>query len=225
MRDRERFAALLGDRNDEERDRAAEEFREIIFEGMEGMPAARDMPDLVVSAANGLSHLHRSRHSSGMERRFNGTGTFFGIKQDRSHGHFPASALPWPFPPAPASTFAKGLDFVISIFNHSADWYAHPRVRSEYVEPPFEMTLTFADGTSQLQWCNDRLWNLYRGTSVGPYVLQSLLMALERWLLEFAECEPRELDSILLRILRRSSSAALTASRGECRDCIPARIW
>ena len=51
--DRDRFAALLqGIGDDEERDRTAEDFREIIFKGMEGMPAARDMPDVVVSAAN-----------------------------------------------------------------------------------------------------------------------------------------------------------------------------
>ena len=97
------------------------------------------------------------------------------------------------------------------MFNHSADWYAHPRVREKHVEPPFEMALTFADGTSRTQWCNGRLWNLYRGTSVGPYVLQSLLMALERWLLEFAEAHPRELDAVLLHILKQSDSAALTA--------------
>ena len=105
----------------------------------------------------------------------------------------------------------EGIAFIIAVFNHSADWYAHPRVGSEYVEPPFEMTLTFADGTSRTQWCDGRLWDLYRGMSVGPYVLQSLLMALERWLLEFAEAHPRELDAILLQILKRSDSAAITA--------------
>src|SRR5262249_3568514 len=47
--------------------------------------------------------------------------------------------------------------------------------------------------------------------SVGPYVLQSLLMALERWLLEFAEARPGELDAILLHVLRQSNSGALTA--------------
>ncbi|HAI86546.1 MAG TPA: AAA family ATPase, partial [Firmicutes bacterium] len=105
----------------------------------------------------------------------------------------------------------QGLDLIISIFNHSADWYAHPRVRSDCVEPPFEIALTFADGTSRTQWCNARLWNLYRGTSVGPYVLQSLLMALELWLLEFAKAYPDALDAMLLQILKRSDSVALTA--------------
>lgn len=211
--DRERFAALLeGSRDGEERDQAAEDFREIIFESLEGMPAARDMPEAVVSAANNYllcseADLEgRWGYASDLELE-----TLFGIKHGRSHGFFPASAYRGPFLPLLRYHPRQGLDFIIGVFNHSADWYAHPRMRSEYVEPPFEITLTFADGTSRTQWCNARLWNLYRGTSVGPYVLQSLLMALERWLLEFAEARPRELDAVLLNILQRSDSAALTA--------------
>jgi hypothetical protein len=211
--DRERFAALLrGSRGDKERERAAEDFPKIIFEGLEGMPAARDMPELVVSAANDYllcSEADLRRERSSMSDLH--LETLFGIRHGRSHGFFPASAYRGPFPPLLQHHPREGLAFIISVFNHSAEWYAHPRARSEYVEPPFEMMLTFTDGTSRTQWCNTRLWNLYRGTSVGPYVLQSLLMALERWLLEVAEARPRELDGVLMNILQRSNSAALTA--------------
>jgi hypothetical protein len=212
--DRERFAALLrGSRDGEERDRAAEDFREIIFKGPEGMSAARDMPNLFVSVAN--DYLLCSEADLRREWGYAGDlelETLFGIKHGRSFDFFPASAYRGPFLPLLRHHPREGITFIIEVFNHSADWYAHPRVRSEpIIEPPLEMTLTFADGTSRTQWCNARLWNLYRGTSVGPYVLQSLLMALERWLLEFAETHPRELDEVLLQILKRSDSVALTA--------------
>ena len=104
----------------------------------------------------------------------------------------------------------KALDFFVNVFNHSADWYAHPRVHDP-LEPAWEIELAFADGTTQKHWGNPRLWNLYRGTSVGPGVLQSLLMALEKWLLEFASKYPGQLDAILMDTLRRSESAALDA--------------
>jgi hypothetical protein len=43
--DRDSFAELLQSRcHDEVRNRAKEDFREIFIEGMEAMPAARDMP-------------------------------------------------------------------------------------------------------------------------------------------------------------------------------------
>ncbi len=211
---REGFAALLrGSRDGEERDRAAEDFREIIFKGLEGMSAARDMPDLFISVAN--DYLLCSEADLRQEWGYTGDvelETLFGIKRGRSHDFFPPSAYRGPFLPLLRHHPREGITFIIGVFNHSTDWYAHPRVRSGHtIEPPFEMALTFADGTSRTQWCNARLWNLYRGTSVGPYVLQSLLMALERWLLEFAETHPRELDAVLLDILQRSDSAALTA--------------
>lgn len=211
--DRERFATLLqGSRDGEERDRTAEDFREIIFEGLEGMPAARDMPKLVVSAATDylLSSEAdlQSEWSSGSSLDLE---TLFGIKEYRSPGFSPASAYRGPFLPLLRFHPHEGLGFIIAVFNHSADWYAHPRLEEDVVEPPFEITLTFEDGTARTQWCNARLWNLYRGTSVGPDVLQCLLMALERWLLEFAETRPRELDAVLLHILQLSDSAALTA--------------
>jgi hypothetical protein len=222
--DPERFAALLkGGHKDEERHRAAGEFRAIIFEGLDGIPAARDMPDLVVAVAKKYlllteEKLKTSRWGYGGSLELE---PLFGIKEGRSHDFFPASAYRGPFLPLLRHHPGDGLAFIIAVFNHSGDWYAHPRVRSEYVEPPVQMSPTFADGTTRAQWCNDRLWNLYRGTSVGPNVLQSLLMALERWLLEFAESRPRESDGVLLHILRQSDSAALTAVVASAATAFP----
>ena len=211
--DRDRFAALLeGNQDAEGRDYTVEEFRKVIFEGMDGTPAARDMPELAVSVAK--SYLLCSESDLQQEWNYGGSlelEPLFGIKSDMSFGFFPASAYRSLFLPLLRHHPREGLAFIIEVFNHSAEWYAHPRVRSDSVEPPFEITLTFADGTSRKQWCNGRLWNLYRGVSVGPNVLQSILMALEHWLLESAEAHPHELDRILIDILQKSDSTALTA--------------
>ena len=73
------------------------------------------------------------------------------------------------------------------------------------------MTLSFPDGTIKKQWCNSRLWNLYRGTSVGPHSLQSFLMALESWLLAYAKRFPASLDETLVHILKENTCGAITA--------------
>jgi hypothetical protein len=156
--DPERFAALLkGGRKDEERHRTAGEFRAIIFNGLDGIPAARDVPDLVVAVAK--KYLMLTEENLKSSRRWGYGGSMeleplFGIKEGRSHGFFPASAYRGPFLPLLQHHPREGLAFIIAVLNHSADWYAHPRVRSEYVEPPVEVSLTFADGTSRPQWCN-----------------------------------------------------------------------
>jgi len=111
-----------------------------------------------------------------------------------------------PFPNHPD----KALGFLAQVFNHSANWYTDPRFAGP-LEPAWEIELTFADGTTRKQWGNPRLWNLYRGTSVGPHVLQSLLMASESWLLEYSKNYPKQLDSVLVDILRRSESVSLSA--------------
>jgi hypothetical protein len=211
--DRDRFIALLHGRQDgEKRVRATEGFVRMIFNGMEGWAAARDLPDVVASTATKYllcteSDLQRDwAFGSDMELEL-----LFGIKMGRSHDFFPASAYRSPLLAILRKHPMKGVSFVIAIFNHSADWYAKPRVPSMYVEEPFEIELTFSGGTTKKQWCNDRLWKLYRGFSVGPYVLQSLLMALEKWLLEFAVSNVALLDKTLLHLLKKSDSAAITA--------------
>jgi hypothetical protein len=205
-----RFITLLEEGDDERRDRIGDEFRKMVFAEMEGMAAARDLPDLVVSAATDYllcseNDLQKSRYrgwSPDLE-------IIFGLHGGLRHDYFPPSAYRGPLLALLRSHPRKGIDFVTKVFNHSAEWYAHPRV-SPTIEPPFEMELKFSDGTTQEQWGN-ALWNWYRETSVGPYVLQSFLMALERWLFEVAEAHPQELGLILLNILRGSESAALTA--------------
>lgn len=210
--DPEGFASLLQGSPDAERDRTVADFREIIFEGLDGMPAARDMPEIIVSVTR--DHLMCSEEAIEDSSPYHGgleLESLFGINFGRSHDFFPASAYRGPFLALLMHHQDQGLDLIVDILNRSADWYAHPRVPSRHIERPFEITLTFADGTSRKQWCNERLWNLYRGTSVGPYVLQSLLMAMERALLEFASEHETELDSVLLGILRTADTAALTA--------------
>ena len=210
--DHDRFAALLsGNQETEKRDRTTEEFRKIIFEGMDGAPAARDMPELVVSAAK--DYLLCSEADLQQEWRHGrplGRELLFGIKPTMSYGFLPASAYHGPFLTLLRHHRREGLGLIIEVFNHSAEWYAQRIVQSEYVEPHFDITLTFTDGTSRKQWCDRKFWHLYRGMS-GPYVLQSILMALEHWLLELAEARPHELDRILIDILQKSDSAALTA--------------
>jgi hypothetical protein len=212
--DRERFERLLrGEHNNRNnrRNRLSAELQDIIFAGMEGIPAARDVPDVLVSVLreNVLCTESDLRgelgYPSSLELEIE-----FGLKPGLRHDYFPASAYRTPVLPLLRHHFRMGLDFLIQVFNHSAEWYAHPRVKDR-IEPPFEMEMKFGAGSSQKQWCNPRLWNWYRGTSVGPYILQSYLMALERWLMEFAKAQPTMLDSVLLDIMRRSESGALTA--------------
>jgi hypothetical protein len=212
--DAARFEAILWGHVEEgeRRDPVADDLRELIYLGMDGIPAARDLPDLIVSV--GADYLLASEVDIRNKYRYSlgplDVDLYFGIKVGLRHDSHPASAWRGPWRYLLRDHPRKGLDFIIKVFNHSADWYAHPRLPHR-LEPPWEVELTFADGSTRKQWANGRLWGLYRGTSMGPPVLESLLMALESWLLEFGKDKPAELDAVLVDILRRSDSATLAA--------------
>jgi hypothetical protein len=214
--DAARFEATLRGHIDIEerrrRDVVAEDFRELIYMGIDGMPAARDLPDVIISI--GADYLLASEENIDDERRYARRSLdidlYFGIKAGRRHNSFPPSALRGPWVALLRYHTEKALDFYIRVFNHSADWYAHQRLLDP-LEEAWEVELTFADGTTRRQRLNRRLWGLYRGMSVGPHPLESMLMALETWLLEVSRQKPEVLDGILIDILRRSDNAAIAA--------------
>ncbi|BDD93767.1 hypothetical protein PanNE5_32070 [Pandoraea sp. NE5] len=208
-----RFEAVLRGqvRERRRRDPVAEEFRDILLAGLDGAPAARDLPDLLISVAlDTLLATEEYLRAEPYGRSSIDVDLCFGIKEHLRHDFFPASAFRGPWINLLTNHPRKGLNFLIQVFNHSAEWYAHPRLDAP-LEAAWEVELTFANGTTRKQWVNPRLWGLYRGMSVGPYSLQSLLMAFEKWLLDYAESHPEGLDAVLLEILQRSDSSALAA--------------
>jgi len=193
------------------RDPVAEEFRDLLLAGVDGVATARSLPDLLISVTLGaFLATEEDLRKDPYGRSPTDVNLYFGIKAHLRHGFFPASASRGPWISLLMHHPRKGLDFLIQVFNHSAEWYAHPRLRDR-LEPAWEVELTFADGTTRKQWVNPRLWCLYRGMTVGPDVLQSLLMAFEKWLLDYAQSHPEGLDAVLLEVLERSHSAALAA--------------
>ncbi|MFA6309939.1 MAG: hypothetical protein WC681_00585 [Sterolibacterium sp.] len=208
-----RFEAVLRGqiREGRRRDPVAEEFRDILLAGLDGAPAARDLPDLLISVAlDTFLATDEYLRAKPYGRSSIDVDLYFGIKDHLRHDFILASAFRGPWISLLKHHPRKGLDFLIQVFNHSAEWYAHPRLHDR-LEPAWEVELTFANATTRKQWVNPRLWGLYRGITVGPYVLQSLLMAFENWLLDYARSHPDGLDAVLLEILQRSDSAALAA--------------
>jgi len=211
--ERQRFEQMLSSagRSRRDRNRAAEELQDIVFAGpaYESLPAARDTAKVLTETLRNqlLCTDDDLREELGWSSSMD-LELYFGLRE--RHDCFPASAYRTPMLMLLRQHPRIALDFIIDVFNHVADWYAHPRV-PERLEPAFEVELKFPNGNTKKQWCNGRLWNLYRGTSVGPYVLQSYLMALERWLYELAKQVPGGLDAILLDLLTRSDNGAIAS--------------
>ncbi|MBE7491070.1 MAG: hypothetical protein HS108_04855 [Planctomycetes bacterium] len=182
-----------------------------IWSSSSGSIVCRDLPDLTLEVANyllqptgeGLEHYRRSGHLE--------IDALFGLNHDMHHACFPSSAVQGPFWNLLTVHPERGLKFVLSLLNRSAQHYAeHPDPRG-YVVPPREIELRCPDGTKLRQWANDLLWGLYRAISVGPDVLQSALMALEKWLLLLGDAKDTTLPARLMEVLKGSNNVAATA--------------
>lgn len=77
-----------------------------------------------------------------------------------------------------------GLKFVTEVINYSIDFYV--KTECDYKHKFTEIEIELNDGTKVKQWAAWELWAAYRGSSVTHYAIESLLMSLEKYLLETA---------------------------------------
>ncbi|TCS35681.1 AVAST type 4 anti-phage nuclease Avs4 [Reinekea marinisedimentorum] len=133
---------------------------------------------------------------------------YFGIEHI-SQDYFPASAYQTPIYSLLGANLYKTLDFIIEFSNYAAEKYVNSSLSvNEYETVPVWIN----EGTMADQYMSNRLWCVYRGTQVNSDILESINMALEKFLIERGKNTPNEtLEKILLSILSRSNSAILTS--------------
>lgn len=195
--------AIRLDRNDS----LSREFADHLITKDSAAFASFHLPEEVIRVANGRLRLTnddaREGHRHSME-----VAEFFGVN-DRGGDFFPASAWRGPFVTLLRFHPQRGVDFILQLMNHAAEWYVRDRP-GDRLEPAEQIVLDVPGTGNITQWFNWRLYALHRGMHVGPYSLQSALMALEEWLLSRARNGGFNLDAWLCYILTQSNSV-LTA--------------
>jgi hypothetical protein len=212
--DENAFRALI-DRAiaDEDRDRLADEVSEILLNGIDGWLACRYYPEEIIRLAKArllLREKDLKRGDWGFGRSID-IEPFFGIQKHAHLAWFPASSIRGFFLPLLRYHPQQGVDFIIELLNHAGSWYGEQRWPKDRLEAAYQIKIEMPGGAPVSQWANPRLWGLYRGLSVGPYVLQTALMALEAWLLAICDQKGMDVESWLLKILRESNNAMATA--------------
>ncbi len=134
----------------------------------------------------------------------------YGLVDEYKFNYFPSSANQTPIKWLLQTDFHKTLDFIINFTNRAVEFY----LQSDYgKQDVVEITLQIGK-TKLTQYLSWAIWSMYRGNGspVVPNLLQSIHMALEKTLLEFAQIlKPEIIQDILLKILIRSKSASLTS--------------
>jgi hypothetical protein len=107
----------------------------------------------------------------------------------------------------------KGLRFAINFINYVVEFYVQSKCR--YKHELSEIDLVLNDGSTVKQWGGWEFWVAYRGLSVTHYLIESLLVSLEGFLLNLADKEDEksrtELRQHFNYVLRSSNSVMPTA--------------
>lgn len=103
-----------------------------------------------------------------------------------------------------------GINFIIEFINYSVDFYAKTNGSNGKNISHIELKLN--DGCIATYWASSGLWLAYRGLSTTNYLLESLLMSLEKFLVEIAsedtDSSKELLNEACKSILRSSNNIA-----------------
>jgi hypothetical protein len=137
----------------------------------------------------------------------------YGLRSEHHRDYSPASSYQTPILWLLRYHLDKALPFLTELVNWCTENYVLSDKGKNDQLSTFVLTLN--DGTRIEQHGSQSLWELFRAKgNVAPYLLQSILMALEKYLLEIAEegiQNAEKIQGLLDYLYRNSHSAATTA--------------
>ncbi|NQV16471.1 ATP-binding protein, partial [bacterium] len=185
---------------------------------VDGSQVVKDLPRYVLQLAELFWHQSPKAHydySLGVEPHF-------GLSGKHDFHYFPSSALQTPIFQLLQSAPSATTNFILSFTNRAVEYYK----KSELGREVSVVKVLFDDNKSGEQYISDRLWNMYRGTHVSTDLLQSMHMALERWLLMHAKFEKKEIiESWCLYLLKQTKSASITAIVASICLAYPSKLF
>ncbi|WP_332445499.1 AVAST type 4 anti-phage nuclease Avs4 [Dehalococcoides mccartyi] len=170
----------------------------------DGSEVIKVLPGYVIQLAELFWHQAPKTHydySLGVEPHF-------GISGHHDFHYFPSSAFQTPILQLLQVAPVETAKFILSFTNRATEYYR----KSELGHEVSMVKVVFDDNQTREQYISNRLWNMYRGTHVSTDLLQSMHMALERWLVMNAKVATKEtIESWCLYLLRETKSASITA--------------
>jgi len=133
---------------------------------------------------------------------------YFSLSERVDFEYYPSSALQTPIFQLLRFASKETIDFILSFTNKTVECYAKSELKNEAEE----VEIFINKKETIKQYISNRLWNMYRGTQGSTSLLESIHMALEKWLLEYAKiASPEELEKKCKYLIENSKSASITA--------------
>lgn len=135
----------------------------------------------------------------------------FGFNDHLQSIYSPSSAYQTPIRALLQVDTMNTINFIINLTNNVVTYYKDSDLNKRYSEC-YDIQIILNDKEIIPQICSDRLWKAYRGTGVTPHLLDSVLMALEDYVLSYVEkLTKEEATALCLYLLRKSHNVLITA--------------
>lgn len=131
---------------------------------------------------------------------------------EKSFSYFPSGIYKMPIYNLLIYHPILALKFICEFINYSVEFYVNAKCRYKHQIKKVQLRLN--DGTIINQWAAWELWVAYRSLSVTSYLIESILMSLEKYLMEKAQVKTNINKSntkfIFDYLLRNSNNVATT---------------
>ena len=168
-----------------------------------GLHIAKALPDKTLELANHCwLKEHQLDHYFGRHPK---AEYIFGVVDDYDFNYYPESALQTPIFSLLRVSLKATVDFILNFINQvTLNWVNH------YGEDKFHTHELTIDGRANKIYLYQHLWRAYRGEVTVPDLIKSILMALEKFLLENVELfTDDELEAWLKYMLQNTNSSAI----------------
>lgn len=198
---------------------------EFVLSGLGNQRLCLAIPDLVCEVAinKWLIDTDEPRRDYGsiMEEHFD-----FGLTRDNLNC-FPPGIFKTPIRHLLYFHTRHARNLIVRVINHCTDAYRNSERGQNSNVVQVQMRLN--DGSEVQQWGNAPLWGIFRGSiEATHYLLESILMSLEAWLLEWCQVESditnHLLEATYTFFLKHSTSVATTAVLTSVAQAYPHRI-
>ena len=149
----------------------------------------------------------------------------WGINVD--HEFFPSGIYKTPLYDLLRQHPKDGLAFIVEFINYAVDFYVNA-TNVRYKHDIVKVDVIIDDNAVESKYACIELWMAYRGHSVTSYLLESLLMSLEKYLLEIArlknEVSQGVLNYVFDYVIRNSNNVAPLAVLSSVTMAFPEEV-
>jgi len=192
----------------------------LVLTKIEGIAVARELPDETIALANLFWLMDYSKDHSYYRRR-DERESRYGITNAHELKYHPASAYQTPTYWLLQSNPRKAINFILDFVGKTTE-----NITEFYGKDNFTVAKVVLTDSSVDHYVAANLWGAYRGTGDSPYLLSSILMALEKFFLTHGDSFDHDtLEKWLLYMLNNTNSSAITAVVSSIVQAFPEKTF